>query len=42
MDLGSVLGRLDVLDAAYMSCVVYLAGAVVDASVREEATGGEA
>ena len=26
----------------HVSCVVYLAGAVVDASVREEATGGEA
>lgn len=40
--LGSVAAVFAFLVFTYMSCVVYLAGAVVDASVREEARGGEA
>jgi membrane protein len=44
--VGSAFGSLAAVFVfivfTYVSCVVYLAGAVVDASVREEATGGEA
>lgn len=40
--LGSVAAVFVFIVFTYVSCVVYLAGAVVDASVREEATGGEA
>jgi len=44
--VGSAFGSLAAVFVfivfTHVSCVVYLAGAVVDASVREEATGGEA
>jgi membrane protein len=44
--VGSAFGSLATIFVlivfVYLSSIVYLAGAVVDASVREEATGGEA
>jgi uncharacterized BrkB/YihY/UPF0761 family membrane protein len=44
--VGSAFGSLAAVFVfiafVYLSAIVYLAGAVIDASVREEATGGEA